>query len=475
MATISENLSKLAEAKENIKTAIEAKGQDLTNVPFVEYATKIESIEIGEKKRTLYLPDAFLSVKKIYTFAVSDNIVLISADTPSNIGIWECDLSTNECVQLTNQSYNYQYFQMIGNDCLVGSPTSYWVLYDASARTVSVLSSGSTYSYLYLINGYVFLSGSGIAIYKPEEKKITKIVNMGGGELVVTQIKDRVLFGSKTGVYLYIYDFNTQKTNSYLGSSNNWVNHIVIGDNALISNGATGTGKNGIYLYDYEAETCEQIYDQSYNWKYGYDMGNGSGLLAGSTTNTGLLYYDGETKTIMQVYETGGYWSAFQDVGEDILIGSTINSSYCRGILTFSKTTKEASVLFSDSSSFGYFYLLEDVCLISSMSGAGSMGVAVYDIATKTVSRAISGGASFEYFCELDNVVLMSGNTTTYTRLYEYDKHTREIVNLTNFPARFDTFIVSDKVEVSSSKDNCALTYDPETRTISDFRISIEV
>lgn len=47
MATISENLSKLTEAKENIKTAIEAKGQDLTNVPFSEYGNKIEQLQTG--------------------------------------------------------------------------------------------------------------------------------------------------------------------------------------------------------------------------------------------------------------------------------------------------------------------------------------------------------------------------------------------------------------------------------------------
>ena len=47
MATISENLQTLATAKANIKSAIESKGQDLTNVPFTEYAGKISAIESG--------------------------------------------------------------------------------------------------------------------------------------------------------------------------------------------------------------------------------------------------------------------------------------------------------------------------------------------------------------------------------------------------------------------------------------------
>ena len=47
MATISENLQTLNEAKQAIKAAIENKGQDLTDVPFTQYAEKIEAIESG--------------------------------------------------------------------------------------------------------------------------------------------------------------------------------------------------------------------------------------------------------------------------------------------------------------------------------------------------------------------------------------------------------------------------------------------
>jgi hypothetical protein len=49
MATIAENLITLNETKQAIKTAIEEKGQDLTDVPFTEYADKIEAITSGVK------------------------------------------------------------------------------------------------------------------------------------------------------------------------------------------------------------------------------------------------------------------------------------------------------------------------------------------------------------------------------------------------------------------------------------------
>lgn len=50
MATISENLLALNETKQAIKTAIENKGQDLTGVPFTDYANKISEIASGGKK-----------------------------------------------------------------------------------------------------------------------------------------------------------------------------------------------------------------------------------------------------------------------------------------------------------------------------------------------------------------------------------------------------------------------------------------
>lgn len=44
MATVAENLQTLNEAKSAIKMAIEAKGQDMTDVPFTQYAEKIEGM-----------------------------------------------------------------------------------------------------------------------------------------------------------------------------------------------------------------------------------------------------------------------------------------------------------------------------------------------------------------------------------------------------------------------------------------------
>ena len=48
MADFNENLIRLNETKQAIKKAIEDKGQDLSNVPFTEYNTKIADIRTSE-------------------------------------------------------------------------------------------------------------------------------------------------------------------------------------------------------------------------------------------------------------------------------------------------------------------------------------------------------------------------------------------------------------------------------------------
>ena len=54
MATIAENLQTIQNIKQDIKTAIENKGVDMTNTPFSEYSTKIDEITTGGGDTTNY-------------------------------------------------------------------------------------------------------------------------------------------------------------------------------------------------------------------------------------------------------------------------------------------------------------------------------------------------------------------------------------------------------------------------------------
>ena len=85
MTTIAEKLLQLNETKQAIKTAIEDKGQDLTNVPFTDYASKISEI-VGGKKITT----------GTVTFATANSVQTITHNlgvVPSLVAMWVKDLS----------------------------------------------------------------------------------------------------------------------------------------------------------------------------------------------------------------------------------------------------------------------------------------------------------------------------------------------------------------------------------------------
>lgn len=104
MATISENLLALNETKQAIKTAIESKGQDLTNVPFTNYATKISEIVSGGKKFTTgtVTPTSHIrgNLKIQHNLGVKPSIFLFYTNNSPN------DVHTKYFVFIDNDVYN---------------------------------------------------------------------------------------------------------------------------------------------------------------------------------------------------------------------------------------------------------------------------------------------------------------------------------------------------------------------------------
>lgn len=96
MATISENLEALKVAKANIKSAIEEKGQDLTDVPFTQYGEKILNIVSGSSSSPKFnelvdgsivsLEESDLSgINEIRENTFSNCTSLTSVAIPSNV------------------------------------------------------------------------------------------------------------------------------------------------------------------------------------------------------------------------------------------------------------------------------------------------------------------------------------------------------------------------------------------------------
>lgn len=158
MATIAENLQTLNETKANIKMAIEAKGQDLTDVPFTQYAEKINNIQAGgsggEIKR---LFDGMKTMNR--TFFYSDiedySSYLEEKDTENVIGLWYtwggCS-KLRKIPRLDLQSCNT--LDVPFNGCAALEE-----VYFCNIRSSVQVASGTTYGHLLTIESLIHLIG----------------------------------------------------------------------------------------------------------------------------------------------------------------------------------------------------------------------------------------------------------------------------------------------------------------------------
>lgn len=117
MATLAENLLSLNEAKQAIKTAIESKGQDLTDIPFTQYADKIAAIAGGGRKvatGTVTFATDITQQTITHNLGVRPSIFLLYPLIPQS-----------EMVQ--NRTYGWRYWDM----------TMYGVLGDIGVKALS--------------------------------------------------------------------------------------------------------------------------------------------------------------------------------------------------------------------------------------------------------------------------------------------------------------------------------------------------
>lgn len=96
MTTIAENLQTIVDIKEDIKTAIENKGVDMSNTPFSEYSTKIDEITTGGSN-TFVVPDGMKFQGSTIT-SVPENLDFSDVTDMSNMFM--------DCSNLENANIN---------------------------------------------------------------------------------------------------------------------------------------------------------------------------------------------------------------------------------------------------------------------------------------------------------------------------------------------------------------------------------
>lgn len=166
MATLSENLQTLSTAKANIKAAIEGKGQSLTNVPFTEYASKINDIKTGNpdfmiklltrsRNLTEVTKEDLSGITMIGDYMFARCRQLVEVEIP-NVGLIS-DYAFKDCVALTKITLPSSIFLI-----------SVGAFQNCSALTEIIIPSGVSEMMSYIFDGCTNLTSMSI----PNVKKM---------------------------------------------------------------------------------------------------------------------------------------------------------------------------------------------------------------------------------------------------------------------------------------------------------------
>ena len=109
MATIAENLQTIQNIKQNIKTAIENKGVDMTNTPFSEYSTKIDEITTGGGSSTFVVPDGMKFRESTFT-ELPNGMDFSNVTNMSNMFFGCTSLTTIPLINTSNVTNMYNMF-----------------------------------------------------------------------------------------------------------------------------------------------------------------------------------------------------------------------------------------------------------------------------------------------------------------------------------------------------------------------------
>ena len=475
MATISENLLALQQAKTDIKTAIESKGQDLTDVPFTEYHVKIADIQTGgggTEGVELILPEAFATATTFYYVKVDNNTLLLSADN-TNIGVWEYNLTDNSCVQLYNQGIKWQYFQEVKNGWFITSyasdtSSSGLLFYNKITKTITkeITVGNGEVRMSTSLNGVILFSlyygRAGICFYNETTNEFSTMpdTNTRGWTDFTVVGDDCVISGADTGsLGIHIYKSLDGTLTQVYATGSSWAVRIVASDNCFISSGSSSN--KGLFKYNSTTKTFETLREDGYSWKYYYEIEDGCFISCAVSATPGLFLYSYSENALVTIHTTGYGWQYFYKLGNDLLI-SCSSSQY--GLYRYNPTDRKLFQL--TSSSYGWYVVitLGDISLLTGGSGGGLFAYNSADSTYKSLTTSYGGWKNV--FVVRDRC-LMSSNVS-YSGLICYDIPTNTAKTLATSSYNWVLFgEIGDKYLFSSSNYNGLLVYDYTKNTAS--------
>lgn len=423
MASLEENLQVLEETKANLKTALESKGLDLTDVPFTEYSTKAESLEIVKMTEyvEIMLPNEFIGTSNIAEFSVTSDKILLSPKETADAGLWLYTVSSQTLIQVCSHKVRFSLFQMVGDKCLVSS---------------------NTYS-------------AGLWLFDPNTDSCTQLVEYGSMSNFIPVTENKCLISGRSvsdtrerGIYLY--DSSNGTLSHIYDEAAQWVNGIQIGESAkwLISTNTTTYAK-GILLYNSEDDSIKSLYDVGYGFTKIVSTDGEHYFISSQAQNKVLILYNFNDDSVIKI-ETQGY--SFTKIVEfsknKYLLASEANGTAFAKLVSYDLENNTSTDLYFESGVWNYLSKVGTKCLISSTN---TKGLLLYDSVQNSVVKIYENGMSWQYPIIFNNKCLLSGNSSGSQGilLYNGDDDSLALIRDTGYGYQ-NSLVVGDKILISS-------------------------
>lgn len=457
------------------------------------------------------LPEGFRQKADYYYLQMSGSKILMS-NSGAGSGLWEYTVQTKNWVKLYDGG-KYQYFQKVGNNCIIGSNGGYLLLYSArESRIIQTIDNRFVNWNRFDLVGenyfcYSTTAVSGLVVYDSQQEQLVDVLNSGYNWTNVIEAGENYIVSSNsssvTGIYLY-EPITNQFTKILNVAKYAFTLKVDVSDNIMLLT-STNSSNKGIVVYNKTTKTAEmpnttwysslnvksvendvyiissksssstgiilykeseniftQIYSIGYNWTYVHVIGGVYLFSSSSTSNSGIVLHNPSTNETAKVYASGSSYSKFEKVGNNCVIaGST---SY--GVLLFDGETKTISQI--ETKAYVNIFAMGNICFLAGASSS-ALGVLIYDNETKTISTAYETGYNYTKFAlTKDNCLISGGLSTTGILLYDSDTKTISLLHSGNqwnifHDVEDGNYLISRAV----SGNIGVLLYDSSTKTIS--------
>lgn len=469
MSTIAENLLALQQAKNDIKSAIESKGQDLTDVPFTEYGNKIISISAGGGKEIeLELPSEFETATTFYWVAPTNDKLLFSSGSTTT-GLWVYTISTKTWVKASDAEGTYSTFQQVTDTKWLitrySSSGGGIHVYDVTTDTVTLVYNNAFGSKLIPFKSKCIIGATGInrglLVYNAEDDSVKKIYDNGYDWNTQIPANDDIVFlGGRAFV---VYDYRTDIVIE-LHTTRAFSYKIQVAENKFLFS-TSGSDPSGLWLCNLTDESFTQISETGYAFQYAMNVGTKWLIASSVTSSPGVYKYDSSDDSVQQIYSTGCRWGRYGNVvGNKVLLS---NSDSNNGLLRYDADTNICELIKTDGTSWEFHQNLGNKCLVC--SSTGNFGIWLYNADTDVLTQLYDKGYRWSAFKVFGTKCVIGSGTsgTNQTGIFLYNSVDDSFVQLYDKGSFWNIFMdVGGKCLIGSSYYSSGMVvYNPENDT----------